>query len=65
MDFACYHLTYYYIFSKTEPKLSFAGGDGLDTFNVSTTGGMLMAAAGITVAKHGNRSASGNSMFKY
>jgi len=36
------------------------GGDGMDTFNVSTTAGMIMAACGITVAKHGNRSSSGN-----
>eukprot|EP00729_Bicosta_minor_P031660 gene31660-24590_t len=27
------------------------GGDGADTFNVSTTGGLLMAACGVTVAK--------------
>lgn len=27
------------------------GGDGADTFNVSTTGGLLMAACGCTVAK--------------
>ena len=36
------------------------GGDGMDTFNVSTCGGMVMAACGVTVAKHGNRSSSGN-----
>jgi anthranilate phosphoribosyltransferase len=34
------------------------GGDGSNTFNVSTGTGILIAAAGAAVAKHGNRSAT-------
>lgn len=47
--------------SKPSTDIVGTGGDGFATVNISSTASIIAAAAGVTIAKHGNRAASSKS----
>ena len=55
------HMVSVKLADKDAIDLCGTGGDGTNSFNVSTTAALVAAAGGVTVAKHGNRSVSSKS----
>ena len=54
----CAHIVNAFLNDMDVLEIVGTGGDGSNTFNISTLSSFVASAAGIPVAKHGNRAAS-------